>query len=213
MAIARLRSSISVQERTYNPFLLVEKAVRVGSPDIDLNLSSDLVTPPLISWPWKSKRTGRATDFNLSRLASRPERHAETQLRPRLRDLSSPALGNWPESNDSEDVFVPSAIVWYWLATGQERARREAGGGRKLGSLGKLAKKVLGKEKGRGQTSAAAAAAAAAAARQTQYPCHGREKRRTASEKEKRSEYASSLLLRHSFCAASPLTIAKTNPT
>ena len=109
----------------------------MGSPDIDLNLSSDLVTPPLISWPWKSKRTGRATDFNLSRLASRPERHAETQLRPRLRDLSCPALGNWPESGDSEDVFVPSAIVWYWLATGQEWARREAGGGsgRKLGVL------------------------------------------------------------------------------
>jgi len=208
MAIARLRSSITVQERTYNPFLLVEKAVRMGSPDIDLNLSSDLVTPPLISWPWKSKRTGRATDFNLSRLASRPERHAETQLRPRLRDLSCPALGNWPESNDSEDVFVPSAIVWYWLAMGQEWARREAGGGRKLGSLGKLAKKVLGKEKGRGQTSAAAAAAA----RQIQYPCHSREMRRTASEKEKRSEYASSLLLRHSFRAASPLTTAKTNP-
>jgi hypothetical protein len=159
MAIAKLRSSITVQERTYNPFLLVEKAVRMGSPDIDLNLSSDLVTPPLISWPCKSKRTGRATDFNLSRLASRPERHAETQLRPRLRDLSCPALGNWPESNDSEDVFVPSAVVWYWLATGQEWARR---------SLGKLAKKVLGKEKGRGQTSAAAAAAA----RQIQYPCH-----------------------------------------
>jgi hypothetical protein len=73
--------------------------------------------------------------------------------------------------------------------------------------VSKLAKKALGKEKGRGQTSAAAAA------RQIQYPCHGREKRRTASEKEKRSEYASSLLLRHSFCAASPLTIAKTNPT
>lgn len=87
----------------------------------------------------------------------------------------------------------------------------EAGGGRReeVGGVlvSKLAKKALGKEKGRGQTSAAAAA------RQIQYPCHGREKRRTASEKEKRSEYASSLLLRHSFCAGSPLTIAKTNPT
>jgi hypothetical protein len=91
----------------------------------------------------------------------------------------------------------------------------EAGGGRRereeVGSLGKLVKNHSVKK--RGEVNQAQPQPQPQPRGKLRTPVMEEKRGELQAKKEKRSEYASSLLLRHSFCATSPLTTAKTNPT
>jgi hypothetical protein len=93
----RLFDSCARRRKQRHPYL---RETELKKLFIDLNLSSDLVMPPLplISWNQSQSRTGRATDFDLPRLVSWPE----TQSAPAQR----------------------SATVLYWASCPKQGAAR-----------------------------------------------------------------------------------------